>query len=72
VAAAEFAKQMLHMPGVIGSFPQLVADAFQMAKANDDFHFSEVPSTDPRNVDPLAAQPDIGHFIIYVIFIFSQ
>jgi hypothetical protein len=23
-----------------------------MTKANDDFHFSEVPSTDPRNVDP--------------------
>ena len=43
---------MLHMPGIIRSFPPLVADAFQMAKANDDFHFSEVPSTDPRNVDP--------------------
>jgi hypothetical protein len=39
VAAAEFAKQMLHMPGVIRSFPPHVADAFQMAKANDDFHF---------------------------------
>ena len=44
------------MPGIIRSFPPLVADAFQMAKANDDFHFSEVPSTDPRNVDPLAAE----------------
>ena len=43
---------MLHMPGIIRSFPPLVADAFQMAKANDAFHFSEVPSTDPRNVDP--------------------
>jgi hypothetical protein len=43
---------MLHMPGIIRSFPPLVADAFQMAKANDDFHFSEVPSTVPRNVDP--------------------
>src|SRR5258705_9375314 len=43
---------MLHMPGIIRSFPPLVADAFPMTKANDDFHFSEVPSTVPRNVDP--------------------
>jgi hypothetical protein len=40
------------VPGIVRSFPPLVADTFQMAKANDEFHSSEVPSTDPRNVDP--------------------
>ena len=30
---------MLHMPRIIHSSPPLVADTFQMAKANNDFHF---------------------------------
>jgi hypothetical protein len=39
-AAAEFAKQMLHMPGVVHSSPPLPVDAFQVAKTDDDFHFN--------------------------------
>jgi hypothetical protein len=35
---AEFAKQMLQMPGVVSSLPPLEADAFHMAKTDDDFH----------------------------------
>jgi hypothetical protein len=38
LAAAEFAKQMLHMPGVVHPPSPFSKDAFQMAKANDDFH----------------------------------
>jgi hypothetical protein len=38
-ATAEFAKQMLHMPRIVHSPPRLAADASQMAKADDDFHF---------------------------------
>jgi hypothetical protein len=38
-ATAEFAKQMLHMPGVVHSPLRLAADASQMAKADDDIHF---------------------------------
>src|SRR6266446_919743 len=41
-AIAEFAKQMLHMPGVVYSRPRLAADASQMAKADDDSHFASV------------------------------
>jgi hypothetical protein len=39
LAAAEFAKQMLHMPGVVHSSRPFPTDTFQMAKADDDFHF---------------------------------
>jgi hypothetical protein len=35
---AGFAKQMLQMPGVVSSLPPLEADAFHMAKTDDDFH----------------------------------
>jgi hypothetical protein len=35
---AEFAKQMLQMPGVVSSLPPLEADAFHMAKTDDNFH----------------------------------
>ena len=38
LATAEFAKQMLHMPGVVHSSPPLAADALQMAEAAHDFH----------------------------------
>jgi hypothetical protein len=38
LAAAEFAKQMLHMPGVVYSSPPFPADTYQMAKTDDDFH----------------------------------
>jgi hypothetical protein len=38
LAAAEFAQQMLHMPGVVHSSPPFPADTFQMAKTDDDFH----------------------------------
>jgi hypothetical protein len=38
LAAAEFAKQMVHMPGVVHSSPPFPADTFQMAKTDDDFH----------------------------------
>ena len=38
LAVAEFAKQMLHMPGVIHSSPPFPADTFQMAKTDDYFH----------------------------------
>jgi hypothetical protein len=38
LAAAEFAKQMVHMPGVVHSSPPFLADTFQMAKTDDDFH----------------------------------
>jgi hypothetical protein len=41
-ATAEFAKQMLHMPGVIHTPPRLAADASQMAKADDDVHFKSL------------------------------
>jgi hypothetical protein len=44
---AEFAKQMLHMPGVVRSSPPLAADAFQMAKADDDFHIKCLHCTCP-------------------------
>jgi hypothetical protein len=43
MAAAKFAKQMLHMPGVGPSSPPLVADTFQMAQTNDNFHL-KVPT----------------------------
>jgi hypothetical protein len=33
---------MLHMPGVVHSSLGLAPDAFQMAKANDDFHFKRL------------------------------
>jgi Predicted metal-binding integral membrane protein (DUF2182) len=36
---AKFAKQMLHMPRVVHSSTPFAADAFQMAKANDEFQF---------------------------------
>ena len=36
---AEFAKQMLRMPGVVHSSPPFPADTFQMAQTDDDFHF---------------------------------
>jgi hypothetical protein len=39
LAAAEFAKQMLHMPGVVHSSPPFPADTFQMAKTDDDLRF---------------------------------
>src|SRR5208282_2857406 len=35
---AEFAKQMLQMPRVISSLQPLEADAFHMAKTDDNFH----------------------------------
>jgi hypothetical protein len=38
LAAADFAEQMLHMPGVVHSSPPFPADTFQMAKTDDDFH----------------------------------
>jgi hypothetical protein len=38
-ATAKFAKQMLHMPCVVHSSTPFAADAFQMAKANDEFQF---------------------------------
>src|SRR5208282_6403932 len=37
-STAEFAKQMLQMPGVVPSLPPLEADAFHMAKTDDNFH----------------------------------
>jgi hypothetical protein len=37
-ATAEFAKQMLQMPGVVSSLPPLAADASHMAKTDDNFH----------------------------------
>jgi hypothetical protein len=42
LAVAEFAKQMLHMPGVVHSSPPFPADTFQMAKTDDDFHFEHL------------------------------
>ena len=35
---AEFAKQMLQMPGVVSSLLPLAADTFEMAKTDDNFH----------------------------------
>jgi hypothetical protein len=40
LAAAEFTKQMLHMPGVVYSSPPFPADTFKMAKTDDYFHFA--------------------------------
>ena len=37
-AAAEFAEQVLQMPGVVHPPTRLAPDAFQMPKADDDFH----------------------------------
>jgi hypothetical protein len=42
LAAAEFAKQMLHMPGVVRSSPPFAADTFQMAKTDDNLHFEYI------------------------------
>jgi hypothetical protein len=38
LAAAEFTKKMLHMPGIVHSYRPLAIDAFQMAKTDDNFH----------------------------------
>jgi hypothetical protein len=38
-AQTEFAQQMLHVPRNIRSSPPFTADASQVAKADDDFHF---------------------------------
>jgi hypothetical protein len=58
LAAPEFAKQMLHMPGVVYSAPPFPVDTFKMANTNDDFHFEYlylfylwvglVPGTKPK------------------------
>jgi hypothetical protein len=37
LTTAELAKQMLYVPGVVHSSPPFAADAFQMAKADNDF-----------------------------------
>jgi hypothetical protein len=36
---AEFAKQVMHMPGIVRPFTPFAPDTFQMSKANDDFQF---------------------------------
>jgi len=35
---AEFAKQMVQMPGGVSALPPLAADTFEMAKTDDNFH----------------------------------
>ena len=42
---------MLHMPGVVQSSPPLAADAFHMAKADDDFQFKCLRFVVFREVD---------------------
>jgi hypothetical protein len=59
LAAPEFAKQMLHMPGVVFSFPPFPVDTFKMANTDDDFHFAYLhlfylwvglmPGTEPKS-----------------------
>jgi hypothetical protein len=48
---AEFAKQMLPMPAVVSSLPPLAADAFYMAKTDDNFHL-KCPTELPRGDYP--------------------
>ena len=55
LATAEFAKQMLHMPGVVHSPPPFPADTFQMAKTDDDFHFAYLHLFYPADFTRLAA-----------------
>ena len=46
---------MLHMPGVVQSSPPLAADAFHMAKADDDFQFKCLRFVVFREVDRRAS-----------------
>ena len=46
LATAEFAKQVLYMPGIVGPLPPLAVDAYQMAEAYNELHFNFPVATD--------------------------